>query len=125
VSLGKVWRLIAMPAGATLDDLVEVILKSVKFDNDHLHEFTYRNRMGAKVSVHHPAMNEPPYTDEVSIGTLPLEPGETMALTYDFGDNWIFTVKLDRIEHPDAKLKAPRILESHGKAPDQYSDWGD
>jgi len=70
-------------------------------------------------------MNEPPYTDEVSIGTLPLEPGETMTLTYDFGDNWIFTVKLDRIEHPDAKLKAPRILESHGKAPDQYSDWGD
>src|SRR5208282_1116509 len=125
VSLGKVWRLIAMPAAATLDDLVEVILKSVKFDNDHLHEFTYRNRMGAKVSVHHPAMNEPPYTDEISIGTLPLEPGQTMELTYDFGDNWTFTVKLDRIEHPDAKLKAPRILESHGKAPDQYSDWGD
>jgi len=48
-----------------------------------------------------------------------------MELTYDFGDNWTFTVKLDRIEHPDAKLKAPRILESHGKAPDQYSDWGD
>ena len=125
VSLGKVWRLIAMPAAATLDDLVEVILKSVQFDNDHLHEFTYRNRMGAKVSVHHPAMNEPPYTDEISIGTLPLEPGQTMELTYDFGDNWTFTVKLDRIEHPDAKLKAPRILESHGKAPDQYSDWGD
>jgi len=125
VSLGKVWRLIAMPADATLDDLVEVILQSVKFDNDHLHEFSYRNRLGAKVSVHHPAMDEPPYTDEVSIGSLPLEPGETMELTYDFGDNWRFTVKLDRIEPPEAKIKAPRILESHGSAPKQYQDWDD
>ena len=123
VSLGKVWRLIAMPADKTLGNLVEVILHSVEFDNDHLHEFSYRNRLGAWVSVHHPAMDEPPYTDEVSIGTLPLEPGETMKLTYDFGDNWQFTVKLDRIDPPDAKLKAPRILESHGKAPEQYQDW--
>jgi len=84
-----------------------VILRSVKFDNDHLHEFSYRDRMGARVSVHHPAMDEPPYTDQVKIGTLPLEPGQTMDLTYDFGDNWPFTVKLERIEPPDAKLKAP------------------
>ncbi len=125
VSLGKVWRLIAMPADHTLDDLVEMILRSVEFDNDHLHEFGYRNRLGARVSVHHPAMDEPPYTDEVSIGTLPLEPGQTMDLTYDFGDNWRFTVKLDRIDPPDPKLKAPRILESHGKAPRQYQDWDD
>jgi hypothetical protein len=125
VSLGKIWRLIAMPSDKTLDDLVHMILRSVKFDNDHLHEFTYRDRMGATVRVNHPAMDEPPYTDEVRIGTLPLEPGQTMELTYDFGDNWPFTVKLVRIEPPDAKLKAPRILESHGKAPDQYQDWGD
>ena len=125
VSLGKVWRLIAMSTDHTLDDLVDVILRSVKFDNDHLHEFSYRNRLGARVSVHHPAMDEPPYTDEVSIGTLPLEPGQTMELTYDFGDNWRFTVKLDRIDPPDPKLKAPRILESHGKAPQQYQDWDD
>ena len=48
-----------------------------------------------------------------------------MELTYDFGDNWHFTVKLDRIDPPDPKLKAPRILESHGKAPQQYADWDD
>ena len=125
VSLGKIWRLIAMPADHTLDDLVHVILRSVKFDNDHLYEFAYRDRMGASVRVKHPAMDEPPYTDEVSIGTLPLEPGQTMELTYDFGDNWRFTVKLDRIDPPDPKLKTPCILESHGKAPEQYADWDD
>jgi hypothetical protein len=55
----------------------------------------------------------------------PLEPGQTMELTYDFGDNWQFTVKLERIELPDARRKAPRILETHGKAPKQYGSWDD
>jgi len=36
-----------------------------------------------------------------------------------------FTIKLDRIEPPETKLKARRILESHGSAPDQYPDWDD
>ena len=116
VSLGKVWRLIAMPADQTLNDLVHMILRSVNFDNDHLHEFTFRNRLGATVRVKHSVMDEPPYSDEVRIGMLPLESGETMGLIYDFGDNWSFTVRLERIEPPDAKRKAPRIVESHGKA---------
>ena len=124
VTLGKVWRLIAMPADATLDDLVDWILRSVKFDSDHLYEFTYRDRLGAEVSAIHPAMDEGPWADQVPIGTLPLEPGQTMELQYDFGDNWHFTVKLERIEPPGAKAKKPRILESHGKAPEQYPGLG-
>ncbi len=49
-----------------------------------------------------------------------------MKLTYDFGDNWRFDVKLVRIDPPDArskKARKPRILESHGKAPEQYPNW--
>ncbi len=44
-----------------------------------------------------------------------------MELLYDFGDSWRFTIKLERIEPRGAKMKTPRILESHGKAPAQYS----
>jgi hypothetical protein len=123
VSLGKVWRLIAMPAGDTLDDLLGWILRSVNFDSDHLYEFIYRDRLGAAVRAVHPYVEEGPRADEVPIGTLPLEPGQVMELVYDFGDYWEFTVKLERIEPPGAKVKAPRILESHGKAPAQYPSW--
>jgi hypothetical protein len=123
VSLGKIWRLIAMPADATLDDLVGLILRSVDFDSDHLYEFTYRDRLGAEASASHSAMDEGPWADQIPVGTLPLEPGQTMNLLYDFGDSWKFTVKLERIEPPGAKAKRPRILESHGKAPPQYPDW--
>jgi hypothetical protein len=124
VSLGKVWRLIAMPADATLDDLVYCILRSVKFGSDHLYEFTYRDRMGAQVSATHPEIEEGPWADQVSIGSLPLEPGQAMELLYDFGDSWRFAVKLERIEPTVVKkAKGPRILESHGEAPPQYPDW--
>jgi hypothetical protein len=123
VSLGKVWRLIAMPAEATLDDLVTIILKSVNFDSDHLYEFTYRDRQGAKVRAVHPYMDDGPCAEDIEIGTIPLAPGQTMELHYDFGDDWRFAVKLDRIEPPDSKIKAPKILEKQGEAPEQYSEW--
>jgi hypothetical protein len=120
VSLGKVWRLIAMPADSDLDTLVDLILSSVEFDYDHLYVFTYRDRLGTQVSASHPAMDEGPWANQIRIGTLPLEPGQSMKLVYDFGDKWEFKVKLERIEPPGAKDKGPRIVESHGEAPEQY-----
>jgi hypothetical protein len=122
VSLRKVWRLIAMPSDATLEDLASWILDSVGFDDDHLFEFTYRDRLGAECSIHHPQMDEGPWADEVNVGELPLEPGQTMTFVFDFGDYWKFTVKLERVE-PRGARKRPRILERHGKAPQQYSAW--
>jgi hypothetical protein len=122
VSLGKVWRLIAMPSDATLDDLADWILDSVEFDSDHLFEFTYRDRLGAECTIHHPEMDEGPWADELKVGELPLEPGQTMTFLFDFGDSWTFTVKLERVE-PRGTRKRPRILERHGKAPPQYPNW--
>jgi hypothetical protein len=125
VSLGDIWRLIAMPSRSNLEDFVDVILRSVKFDDEHLYQFTYRDRMGGTARVKHPAMDEGPWTDRVKIGTLPLVPSQTMEFVYDFGDNWEFTIKLERIEPPGGKNKAPRILERHGKSPKQYPSWDD
>ena len=97
----------------------------MKFDSDHLYQFEYRDRLGATVTANHPAMDEGPWADQIPIGTLPLEPGQSMELEYDFGDRWGFNVKLERIEPPDAKVKAPAIREKHGKSPEQYPRWDD
>lgn len=124
VSLGKdIWRRIAMPAKDTLHDLIGWILDSVGFDFDHLYEFKYRDRFGSEVCVGHPASHEELSGDEVTIGELPLEVGESMQLIYDFGDDWRFDVKLEKVEPPEVKIKAPKILEKHGKAPEQYPNW--
>ena len=123
VSLGKVWRLIAMPADGTLDDLVDWILRSVKFDSDHLYEFTYRDRLGPTVSAITRRWTKVPGPTRFRSGRCRWSRGRRWNCVYDFGDNWEFTVKLERIEPPGAKIKAPRILEKHGPAPEQYPRW--
>jgi hypothetical protein len=122
VSLGKAKRVIAISSEDTVDDLVSWILRSVNFDSDHLYELTYRDRFGSEARVMHPYCDEGPWGDEILLGDLPLVPGRSMRLTYDFGDNWQFDVMLERIESPGSR-KAPRILQRQGKAPKQYPDW--
>ena len=125
VSLGRIWRRIAVPAALTLDDLAGAILDAYAFDYDHLYRFSWENRFGLTVHVHHPAMDESPFTDEVRVGDLPFASGDAMSYLYDFGDNWEFTVLLERVDPADRRRKRPVLLESRGKAPEQYPDWGD
>ena len=123
VSLGSIWRRIALPADAMLEDLARIILKSVKFDDDHLHQFSYQNRFGTVERVNHSYMDEGPYTDERQIGDLPLRIGQTMVFLFDFGDNWEFDVALEEVDE-EKMLAKPDILESKGAAPPQYRSWG-
>lgn len=99
VSLGKVWRRIAIPAEATLDTFSSAILDSVDFDHDHLYEFTYKNSLGRTIRAFHPYMDSADLlATEVLIGDLPLAVGETMDYLFDFGDCWEFKVELEAIE---------------------------
>jgi hypothetical protein len=108
-----------------MDNLSSAILNAYKFDFDHLYCFSYTNRYGSREEINHPYMDEPPFADAVIIEDLGLTPGKVMTYLYDFGDNWKFTVLLERIEPVDKKLKQPKLLEFHGKRPSQYGDEGD
>jgi hypothetical protein len=124
VSLGKkVWRRIVAPAKANLDQLSSSILDAFEFDYDHLYQFTYKNRYGVSAHVNHPYMDEAPFADKVQVGDLGLKAGETMTYLYDFGDQWQFGVLLERIEPADPKIGAPKVVEFHGVAPEQYPSW--
>ncbi len=120
ISLGKVWRRIVIPAYLTLQNLNNAIQRAFNFDNDHLHCFIYKDRFGRAVSVNHPYMDEPPYSDQTLIGETPLRPGEKMKYIFDFGDNWQFDILLESIDPPNPKVMEARIIESHGRAPRQY-----
>lgn len=126
VSLGKkTWRRIAVSFDDSLDVLSEAILAAFQFDNDHLHEFSFRDRFGIRERIGHPYLDKRPSTDEFTIGELPLQKGEVMEYLFDFGDSWRFDVEFENIEPQSAGRKTPQILETHGKAPPQYPDWED
>jgi hypothetical protein len=124
VSLGRLWRRIAIPADRTLDALASTILDSVEFDHDHLHRFSYRDTFGALQEINHSYMDEGPWTSEVLVGDVPLRVGQTMTYLFDFGDWWEFDVTLERVD-PDKAVDGPMILESHGQPPRQYRVWDD
>lgn len=98
-------------------------LDSVEFDCDHLYQFTYKNRFGRITNVNHPALNEPPFVEQVRVGDLPLEPGANMTYVFDFGDWWEFNVQLEEIKPLDGKIEQPKVLKKSGKSPQQYPDW--
>ena len=124
VSLGPIWRRIAISANQTLDALASIILKAVEFGHDHLYRFSYQNRFGALESVNHPYMDEGPWTSEVLLGDVPLRIGQTMTYLFDFGDQWEFDVTLEQID-PAMVVEGPVILETHGEPPEQYPRWDD
>jgi hypothetical protein len=122
VSLGRIWRRIAIPALAPLDSLASAIINSVGFSHDHLYNFSYENRFGGLAYLNHPYMDEGPWASEVEIGDLPIRIGEAMDFLYDFGDQWEFDVVLERVD-PEMDVQEPVVLERHGESPEQYPRW--
>ena len=125
VSLGKIWRRIAISSQMTLETLSSLILQSVNFDCDHLDMFRYKNPLGRTIEITHPYADGYPSTDEVSIGELSLKEGATMTYIFDFGDWWEFDLKLEKIAPDEKRTDYGAIIESKGLAPEQYPSWED
>jgi hypothetical protein len=124
VSLWRgLWRLIAVPGNLPLDALAQAIVEAYDFDLDHLYQFSYRNRFGVKERVCHPFLEEHPRTDQVRVGEVPLQVGQSMEYLFDFGEGWEFDVTLERVDSPKASMGVPVLLDGRGQAPKQYPEW--
>ncbi|HLF87778.1 MAG TPA: hypothetical protein VI451_02445 [Anaerolineales bacterium] len=118
-----VWRRIAIAGSSMLEELVYAILRAFKFDSDHLWRFIYTDRYGMEKHVYHSFMDDRPFTTEVRVGDIPIEPGMQFLFNFDFGDNWEFEILCEQIDPPPAKKFKTKVLETHGKAPEQYPEW--
>ncbi len=120
VSLGKVWRRIAIDHQETLEDLADVILYAFDFDKDHLYGFGFNDTGGFKREYLCPMIDEAEaFTDEISIGELPLSVKASMKFIFDFGDRWEFKVLLEKVD-PDGEVEDAEIIAASGEAPEQY-----
>jgi hypothetical protein len=126
VSLGKgTWRKVLTSASHTLEDLHHAIQRAFEFDDDHLYAFFLGRFRDDDSTYYCPRYEEGYSTAEVKIGELGLRQGQVFTYLFDFGDEWIFKIKLEEIRNTDLKFPYPRIVESKGEAPQQYPNWDD
>jgi hypothetical protein len=120
---GGGWRRIAAPPNTTLEGLAAAILEAFKFDDDHLYDFRYRDQRGRSRVYNHPYTEEGPFTPDITVEETDLPLKGEMIFTFDYGDDWKFNVRLERIEAGRCRLRRPKVVESAGKAPEQYPQY--
>jgi Plasmid pRiA4b ORF-3-like protein len=124
VSLGKVWRRIAIPGEMTLEEMGAVILAAFNYEGDSFFLFRYKNRFGILEEVTHFYTEESPSMAEVTVGELPISPGSTLECRFDFGEFCHFEVRLEKLEPMNPEISGPEVMGGRGEAPPQYRDIG-
>jgi len=117
-----VLRLIEVVQANTLDDLHFAIQDAFGWGADHLYSFFLSNRPHDfrftfdcdDIESEHRS------TSCVPIGDLGLKRGQRITYFFDYGDNHEFEVVVKAVKDQREEREYPRILESAGKAPDQY-----
>ncbi len=61
------------------------------------------------------------HNNEVLVGDLNLEPGNTLLYIFDFRELWKFRLVVEAIDPPDGKAQTPKVTARHGEAPEQYA----
>jgi hypothetical protein len=112
-----------VPPDTSLNELAGAILRAFKMDSDHLYDFRYRDQRGKSRVYNHPYPDEGPFTTEITVGETDLAIKDDMLFTFDYGDTWQFKARLEQIEDGVCKLGKPKVIESAGKAPEQYSSY--
>ena len=115
----SVYRTIRISGSDTLDELCAAILASFDFINEHLYEFCMDNRLYSGLRFISYSEEGEPSTD-IELERLDLIKGQNFLLHYDFGDDWIFTIHVQKIEDETEK-HAPMLLKSKGNI-EQYPD---
>lgn len=120
----KWYRAIELSEAASLYDLHSTIQDVVGFDDDHMYEFYIGKRWNQRESeIGESATPVDPGTyDEIEITEVfPIGKGLKLYYWFDFGDDWMFEITCrPEAKVANKKMKYPRIVEKHGRNPQQY-----
>ena len=120
------WRKIELKAEQTLEDLHDAIQDILGWDDDHLYSFFMDNKFYSrdfKMEYTRPSHPEGRKTADVKIGIFDLKQGQKFAYVFDFGDEHRFEIEAVDFGTVQKSRKYPVLIESKGKAPEQYQDY--
>jgi len=113
-----IWRRVLVPAVATLGDLHVVIQVLFGWDGDHLHVFEVGKKQYSDPFVN---LEEAGDEDAVRVRDV-MEPGGTIAYTYDLGACWEHEITLEKALSRDSRQDYPVCVAFRGDSPVEYWD---
>lgn len=117
-----IWRRIQVPGSLTLAVLHKVLQWTMGWEDDHLHEFVIG---GTNYGASAPSDNlfAPEMRDESRVRLKDVIPpaGKSFRYIYDFGDDWIHEITVEKIDLPEDRLSYPRCLEGENACPPEDS----
>lgn len=111
-----IWRRILVPSHITFYDLDDIIEAVFGWQHDHMFSFNFGSRWAEFIGT--PIPEEDDNAEECIDGWL--EEGSSFRYTYDFGDDWVHTIKVEKEvpyekRYPQViKFKGPNMIEDCG-----------
>lgn len=117
-----VWRLIQIPGTCTMHELHHAILKAYEFHDDaHLYSFFMDRKKWSNHCIASPDDDfGHPDASKLRIDSIGLHIGQRFLYLFDYGDEWTFTVKVEKIDEKDTTHFTPQLIASQGAGPVQY-----
>ena len=113
----EVWRVVQVPAHATLADLSDLLESVVGWDGYHLHIFSARGitYWTPPELVDDPDMHED--DTQYKIGEILWRRRMKLAWEYDLGDCWEHDIVVESIDLIGDELELPRCIDGSGACP--------
>ncbi len=117
-----IWRRVLVPMQISFENLHEIIQEVFGWTNSHLAAFTVGDSW---LECKHPASpwgDEEEYSDGDTEDALEewMAEGDTFRYIYDFGDDWIHVIKVEKVVEYDKRY--PTVIKSKG--PNMLEDCG-
>jgi len=119
----EIFRVIKIREDHSLEDLTETLLKSIKFDDDHMYLFNMDNNYYQGENTYEMSLDDSKPSVKTNLKELALKKGMKFQLWYDFGDDWFFNIIVLNVEKT-TKFDKPRVMKSQGKLK-QYGNFDD
>ena len=108
-----VWRRVIFSSGMTLHELHRAIQILFSWYDYHLYEFEYEGRRFAWPDPEAEAED----STQVRLADLKLRSGSAFKYTYDFGDDWLHILEIERIRVRHEEGWLPWLLEGERRGP--------
>lgn len=114
-----IWRRLLVPAEMNLAQLHRALQIAMGWEDMHLHEFRTARRRFGQPEPADPFSKSPVVEDEGKVRFSDVIPkaGEKMLYIYDFGDDWVHEIEVEKLLPADANIFYPVCLDGQLTCP--------